>query len=234
MPSVIAYIRHGNYLPEEYSKRAFELYDTYRPLEADPLIPYAERAEKMREWWIRHYYLLVEYCLSKGIFTDVVRTNTMHFREGTLELIDLLHENNIPLVIFSAGLGDLISGFLEKDGRLYDNIHIVSNYFEFDEDGFAIGPVEPIIHSMNKGAIGMRAFPFYEKIAERKNVILLGDNLGDSEMVNGFEYENLLKIGFLNSDTDSNLPYYTEAFDLVITDDGEMHHVKDVVNEMLR
>ena len=50
-------------------------------------------------------------------------------------MLNFLHNHNIPLIIISgSGLGgDSISMFLEKEGKLYSNIHIVSNSFELDE-----------------------------------------------------------------------------------------------------
>jgi 5'-nucleotidase len=74
------------------------------------------------------------------------------------------------------------------------NVHIISNNFIRDKQGKAIGIQEPIIHSFNKNETTIKIFPFYQEIAERKNVLLLGDSPGDVHMADGFEYENILKI----------------------------------------
>jgi 5'-nucleotidase len=63
-----------------------------------------------------------------------------------------------------------------------------------DEDGKAIAIKEPIIHSFNKGETVVKDSPIYEEIKERKNILLLGDSLGDVRMADGFDYENILKI----------------------------------------
>ena len=90
-----------------------------------------------------------------------------------------------------------ISLYLQKEKKLYDNIHIISNSYEWDKDGYAKKVITPIIHVMNKDETIVKNFPFFMDIKNRKNVLLLGDSLGDIEMTTGFEYNNLIKIGFL-------------------------------------
>jgi 5'-nucleotidase len=60
---------------------------------------------------------------------------------------------------------------------------------------------DPIIHVFNKDETSLATMShIYKQIQYRKNVILLGDSLGDVGMVTGFDYVNLLKIGFLNAE----------------------------------
>jgi len=63
-----------------------------------------------------------------------------------------------------------------------------------DENGKAIAVREPIIHSFNKDETVVKNFPIYKDIKDRKNIILLGDGLGDAHMADGFDYENIIKI----------------------------------------
>ena len=56
------------------------------------------------------------------------------FRDGCQWFFDELHKHEIPLLIFSAGLGDIISEVISHQGRLYDNMKIVSNFLQFDEE----------------------------------------------------------------------------------------------------
>lgn len=50
------------------------------------------------------------------------------FREEAEELILTLRNHNVPLVIFSAGIGNVIDFFLQKTlGGFPNNVHIVSN-----------------------------------------------------------------------------------------------------------
>jgi spermidine synthase len=53
-------------------------------------------------------------------------------------------------------------------------------------------------------------------------------------MIDGFEYDNLLKIWFLNTDVKKKLEKYKENFDVVIVDDWNMKFVNDVLAEILK
>lgn len=56
----------------------------------------------------------------------------MHFRDGCTWFFDQLHANEIPLLIFSAGIGDVIIEVIKHQATLHDNMKIVSNYLEYD------------------------------------------------------------------------------------------------------
>ena len=55
----------------------------------------------------------------------------------------------------------------------YGGIHIISNFFNFDKKGNVLGYKGKIVHSLNKNEFEIKNTPFYNKIKERKNIILL-------------------------------------------------------------
>ena len=228
----VAQVRNGNYLSPEYVAKAHALFEIYHPIEISDVLSRKEKAEKMQEWWIAHLLLLKEHGFKKQVAEDIAAKKSMLFRQGALEFIDLLHEKNIPLVIMSAGLGDVFKERLAAEGRLYHNVYLISNFFEFDGTGRAISIPEPIIHSMNKHETAIRDFPSFEAIKDRKNVLLMGDLVEDVGMVEGFGYDNLIKIGFLNEKIDENMQKFKENFDVIIPDDGEMNYVHALVKEL--
>jgi 5'-nucleotidase len=122
--------------------------------------------------------------------------------------------------------------FLKKEKCFYSNIYIISNSFKWDKNGKAIGVKEPVIHSLNKDETMVKNFPFYKKIKNRKNVILLGDSPEDVGMVEGFAYKNLIKIGFLNEDVDKNLKLYKKVFDVLILNDSSLHFIKSLIKKL--
>jgi len=87
---------------------------------------------------------------------------------------------------------------------------------------------------MNKDETVLKKFPFFKKIKDRKNVILLGDNLEDVGMAKGFGYENLIKIGFLNENVKENLRPYKQNFDVIILNDSPINHVNTLIREMIK
>ncbi len=235
VPSLISILRNGNYLTLDYAEKAHALFNRYHPIEIDPNIPLEEKKKAMHEWWKRHFDLLIKCGLTKKDIEDVVKSSKVKFREGALEFIDLLHKYDIPLVIISSsGLGKYaLELFFKQYNRLYSNIYIISNEYIWDEKGKAIGIKEPIIHCMNKDETVLHQFPFYDKIKNRKNVILLGDSTSDIGMIHGFEYKNLLKIGFLNEKVEEMIEEYKKYFDIIIPNDGPMNFVVDLMKSIV-
>lgn len=233
-PSVISELRKGDYISKEYAKKAQELADKYHPIEVDSKLSNAEKKKAMHEWWSKHFDLLIESGLNKKHIQQIIDKGKIEFRGGAAEFLDLLHKNNIPLVIISSsGLGgDSISMFLEKKHKMYSNIHIISNNYTWDDDGNAIGIKKPIIHVMNKDETVLRNFPFYDNVKHRKNVILLGDSLGDIGMIEGFDFQNLIKIGFLNEDIDKQIDSYKKEYDVIVLDDGNMDFVTNLLKNI--
>jgi 5'-nucleotidase len=230
-PSVIAQIRNGKYLTPGYAPRAHALFDKYHPIELDTDISKEKKSAAMRQWWSEHFKLLVECGLTKDVMQEIVAAKTLRFREGALEFIDFLHKHKIPLVIMSAGPGDMIAMYLQQEGRLYDNVHIIANFLEFDATGKMVGAKEPIIHSLNKCEIILKDFLVFETVKDRPNVLLLGDSPDDVGMVEGFDYKNLLKIGFLNEEAEANLQEFKQTFDVVLLGDPGMEYINNLLHE---
>jgi len=197
-PTILAQIRNGRYLTEDYAPRASALFDKYHPIEISAKIPEKEKKKKMHDWWKAHFDLLVECGMNKQVINEIINKSEIKFRQGSSEFLEKLSINKIPLIIMSAGPGDMIKEHLKHEERLSPNIHIIADMFKFDKNGIVIGVEEPIIHSLNKHEIEVNKLPVYNELLERKNVLLLGDNLEDVGMIKGFPYENLIKIGFLN------------------------------------
>jgi len=238
IPSIISQIRNGEYLSKDYAERAHAMYDKYHAIEINPELSRQEKIPFMEEWWRTHYELLIKLSLSKADIERVVKKGKINFRKGVLEFLDTLNNNDIPLIILSAtGLGDAISMYFEKEKKMNKNINVVSNFFEFDCDGKARKVREPIIHSMNKHEIVLKQhnIQLFEKIQERKNIILIGDKIEDIGMVEGFEYENIIKIGFLNlkKEIDEQLARYKEVYDVIITGDGDFSYINELIGEIV-
>lgn len=233
-PSIISLLRDGNHLTEGYAEKAHALFDKYSVMENDLALSLEERKAAMQEWWGSHNKLLTESGLEKSDLEDIVNNGHLKFREGVLAFLDFLHEKKIPLVILSAsGCGDAIEMFLEKSGRNYSNVFYVTNQFNWDEEGKAVSIKGSIIHGLNKDETILQEIPeVYNEIKERKNVILLGDSLGDLGMVEGFSYENLLSIGLFNSGDEELEEKYLKIFDVVLAGDGDWSFVNELIENL--
>ncbi len=233
--TIIAQVRQGNYLTKDYSSRAHALFEKYHPTEIDPKIPLDEKKEKMHEWWKTHFELLVECGFDKKTINKIISMRGLKFRDGALDFFDYLHNKDIPLVIISAAMGDMIIEYLKQENRFYDNVGIIANFYQWDKKGKAEKIKEPMIHSMNKDETMVSDFPeIYQKIKNRKNVILLGDSLEDPDMVTGFDYSNLIRIGFLNEDVENNLEFYKKKYDVILTGDQDFSFVNNLLEELVK
>ena len=136
------------------------------------------------------------------------------------------------VILSSSGLGEeSIELYLKERGLLFENIHIISNAFEWNKSGYAVGIKKPIIHTLSKNETMVKDFPdIFEKVKNRKNVLLLGDSVSDNEMITGFDYDNLIKIGFLNENIEKNLENYQQNFDIVITNDSSIEFINNFLN----
>ena len=228
----IAQIREGGYLSEDYVKKSYTLYDKYRPFETNHKISDEERDKKMMEWWSRHIQLLVEQGMNKKVVEDIIKKKRILLRKGAEDFFKKLYEKNIPLLIFSAGIGDIIKGHLESKGLLYNNIHIISNFFDYNKKGKVRSYKSKIIHAFNKDEFAIRETKYFGMIKERKNVILIGDSLGDVDMAKGIEHEVILKIGFLNKDIEENRDVYERNYDALILNDGPMDFIVSMIESI--
>ncbi len=232
--AIITQLYEGNALTSDYRKKAQKLHDKYYPIEVNPKIPMKEKKKKMEEWWRTHKKLLIDSRLNLKDIQEVVDKGYLEFRKGALDFFDLTYKKQIPLVIFSAsGLGEAIPLYFKKVNKDYKNIHIISNSMEYDENGNAISIIEPVIHVFNKGEIALKGLPIMNQLKTRKNIILLGDSLGDINMTEGFNYEKIIKIGFLNYQDEEDLNDYKKVYDVVILNDGTMDYVNGLLKKII-
>lgn len=55
-------------------------------------------------------------------------------RDGYEQFFDRLQKYNVPVFIFSAGLGDVLEEIIHQAGVYHSNIKVVSNFMDFDEN----------------------------------------------------------------------------------------------------
>ncbi|PWZ20302.1 7-methylguanosine phosphate-specific 5'-nucleotidase [Zea mays] len=202
-------LRQGN---EEYDAKREALYQHYHPIEICPDIPLSEKAKLMEEWWEKTHGLLIEGGLTYEAITKSVSDAAIAFREGVVELFEYLEEREIPVLVFSAGLADIIEEvFRQKLHKTFKNIKVVSNRMVFNEEGRLIAFKGKTIHVLNKNehALDMAApvhgnpgdpngfMDDYSLVKKRTNVLLLGDHIGDLGMSDGLNYDNRIAVGFL-------------------------------------
>lgn len=97
-------------------------------------------------------------------------------RDGTHELFKFTNELNVPLLVFSAGLGDSILAVLKHANLMYDNVTLVSNFLQYD-NGILNGlgnEQNVMIHTFNKNEEALKGTAYYDMVHDRHHVLLMG------------------------------------------------------------
>lgn len=136
-------------------------------------------------------------------------------REGYEQFFDRLHQHDVPVFIFSAGLGDVLEEIIRQAGVYHPNVKVVSNFMDFDDNvsparlrssaqvtilrvnetrcvdlllisqGILKGFKGELIHVYNKHDGALRNTEYFKQLKEYCNIILMGDSLGDLSMADG-------------------------------------------------
>uniref|UniRef100_A0A7N5P9A9 5'-nucleotidase n=1 Tax=Ailuropoda melanoleuca TaxID=9646 RepID=A0A7N5P9A9_AILME len=198
-PSSYNILDNSKIISEECQNELKALLHHYYPIEIDPHRTIKEKLPHMVEWWTKAHDLLCQQRIQKVQIAQVVRESNAMLREGYKTFFNTLYQNNIPLFIFSAGIGDILEEIIRQMKVFHPNIHIVSNYMDFDEDGFLQGFKGQLIHTYNKNSSVCENSGYFQQLQGKTNILLLGDSMGDLTMADGVPgVENILKIGFLN------------------------------------
>lgn len=217
-------------LPDYVGNSFTVLFNRYYPVEIDPHKTLEEKLPAMVEWWTEAHDILLKSKLGRNVIRQSVAQSNITLRDKCDEFLLKLDRCSVPCLIFSAGLGDVIEEVVRQQAHLSENIHIVSNYMDFDNQGIICGFKGELIHVFNKNETAIGKSDYFETLSHRDNVILLGDSLGDIAMADGTAVlQNILKIGFLNDQNSHRKEAFLEAFDIVIDNDQSM----DVPNLIL-
>lgn len=220
-------------LPPSYATESGRLFKKYRPIEIDPTLPLETKIEAMNDWMIAAEELLRGLPFDPSEIPEVTAAYQGTLRDGTCELFRKLRDAGVPVLVFSAGLGDIVEAVLKLNGVLFENVKVISNFLKYKNgylDGFSN---EKLLHVFNKNEHALEQ-DYFRSLKRRKNVLLMGDSIGDAGMIDGMEEtNNVLKIGFLYDQVEHSLPSYMEKFDLVLIDDQTMNVPTDVLRRML-
>jgi len=233
-------------LAKGYKERSKERYDRYSPIELDINMLLDEKAKLITQWWHESLSDLVASGMSRLVITDALIPNATDLningstalnsriimkKEKVDGFFEVLTDNNIPLLIFSAGLGDIITNYLDIECLSYDKMHVLANFFEFDKNGLATGYKEPVVTSVNKNEGLVNHEKYLKEIEGRKNVILLGDQLEDNMMADGLKHDCVLKIGFASKKEDVDA--FSKVYDVVVINGNSMGYVNMLLGEIV-
>jgi HAD superfamily phosphoserine phosphatase-like hydrolase len=175
-------------LPPEGVERHTAIYNSFRPIEIQGKLT----AEIAREKWSETLDLITSYPIDiddvEAAFLSVAQ-----LRRGARELFDVCRANNVPTVVLSSGIRNVIQTMAE-----HYQIHptyILSNDLEFDDTTRLVTGWrrDSLVHILNKNEMGHSELAALRRT--RPNVLLLGDVPDDVRMVEG---DSVLRIRILD------------------------------------
>ena len=230
-------------LSENALQKTKELFDKYYPLENDVTIDAEIREKFSKEWYMQALEVLIEEKLSKDDFEKMLKNseNNYYFRYGVLELFSLVIKYKIPLFIISAGIYDIIEkSFYYLLGiklKEYDFIHLIANKFNYDSNNTLLSYNKSIIFPFNKGDILKDIFHKYH--TNDSYIIVMGDHINDADAIKHIDYEEEIKIGFLNIIEDSLSikqqklkEIFTLKYDVLIENDGNLNFIIELIKQI--
>lgn len=230
-------------LSEDYKEKARTLLQKYRPIEDSTQMTVAQKLPFIEEWWQQSELLLKGLCFQYEDIVKSIKKADLHLRDGSAEAFNKLFNKKIPIIVLSAGIGDVVELILMHENLFTENVSVVSNFLKMSKDNNGLSTIEgfkgqKLIHVFNKNE---HAYIDSHKndthLSGRSNVILLGDSLGDANMDGGIQYDTVLRIGFLNADLmeheDGYLQQYKLAFDIVLVQDQTMELLNYLLDEII-
>jgi 5'-nucleotidase len=203
-----------------------------------------EKIPHMEDWYHKVNALLAQQELNRDdVVAAVAGCADFRIRAGVAEAFQHCHERGIPIIILSAGLGNVIEEVVRQHipkvggvyGEPWENVRVLSNTMLWDENG-EFADFSPLIHMFNKSLADAPA-DLKALIKNRDHCILCGDGLGDLTMADGHMDGDLsiLKFGFLNEKIEARMPKYIApgGFDRIILNDGDWSTVlEDIINHL--
>ncbi|XP_014257103.1 7-methylguanosine phosphate-specific 5'-nucleotidase-like isoform X2 [Cimex lectularius] len=209
-------------LPREFITGTEQLYTKYRAIEENPQMSLEDKLPFMEDWWRLSFQLFIGLPFNQGDINQAVRDSKIVLRTGTDLAFKNLNKSKIPVLVFSAGLGNVVSTILNEYNLSFDNVKVISNFFQVENEKI-VGLQGGLIHVFNKNQHAIEYTTYFQDLKDRINAIVMGDSLGDANMSDGLQGNGyILKIGFLSSHIDEYLPQYLEKFDIVLLDDQTM------------
>ena len=220
-------------MPESYLTQAKALQQKYHPIEIDPDMDMDVKYRHMEDWVNAHNQLFRESGLKQSTITTAVvnamESKSFNMRDELASLVSKLTSSNVPLLIFSAGIANVLEHAFKitlDAENLPSNMQVISNRCIFDEnDGSLKDFSQPVLHVYNKSCTAFLDHPFFEQIDDRANFLLFGDGLGDLKMSQGLNIltDQILKFGFVNDESKLGevLPRFfaEDAYDVIILGD---------------
>jgi HAD superfamily hydrolase (TIGR01544 family) len=239
-------LEYSNGVSEDYKKLNKELFSKYSKIENDFSIDFETRDKLIHQWFKENLDLLLAEKIYKEDFYGMLiqAERNFYYRYGILEFFSLIEKNNIPLFIISGGISEIIEESLKVVVPEYQSlkeknlIHIVANQFEYDTNNKVVGYKSPFVYTFNKGETLKNIFKEFN--TGDANIIVMGDHLNDTDTVKHIDYNEEIKIGFINYFEDSlteqhhkMIEAYKLKYDVCLINDGNLTFINSLMKNII-
>ena len=202
---------YSGLLGDDFTKRYDEIHDKHNETWEDRFKAYID--------------LLHEKGLSNELVKEAVKNTDLELRNGAKEFLTKMYNLNIPVIIISCSLKNVIKEYLKLNNCYYNNIFIYSNYYDIENNGKNdIYEVTP--HSKNKITFSKE---LNEIIKTREYALLFGDIVDDVNMISKDKLNSTITVGFLDKKIEENLELYKATFDMVLTDNASFKEIEEII-----
>lgn len=214
---------YSELLGKDFKQKYAEIHDETELSESESN---EEKQKAFEQRFIAYMDLLRECQFNKDILEKAVEKTELTLRDGAKEFFRKMHENNIPVIIISSSIKNVIEEYLKQNHAYYDNIYIYANYL--DMNGKKENDVTNVT-PYNKDKIEFSK-ELNEIIKDKRYTILLGDIPDDVNMVSKEKLNHTITIGFLDKNIEANLEKYNKTFDIVLTNGESFKEVLKLIN----
>lgn len=214
---------YSELLGKKFKQKYAEIHDETELSESES----NEAKQKAFEQRFMSYMELLRDChFNKDILERAVEKTDLTLRDGAEEFFRKMYENNIPVIIISCSLKNVIEEYIKQNHVYYDNIYIYANYLDMNgKKENNVANVTP--YSKNKIEFSKE---LNEIIKDKRYTILLGDIPDDINMVSKEKLNHTITIGFLEKDIEKNLEKYNKTFDIVLTNGASFKDVLEIID----
>lgn len=187
------------------------------------------------EWWDKAHELMLKHGQPpRHLIPRMVRESDMVARPGALKLLERFAALNVPVLIVSAGLSDVIEEFLRQHSAWTENVTICSNRLNYAADSApqSVAP-DPPITSFTKATAYRASSAFFKQHCGRSTIFVMGDSCSDIDSAENIPYRHLISVGFLNDKPMMEAAKYAQTFDaLVLGSEGSLGGIEELLDDI--
>ena len=107
-------MENSPHLPSDYTSKSSALKEKYLPIEHSPDMSVEEKLPHIVEWYEKTNELLQICGLKKSMIPEMVEASSVELRDDTDLLLRRLQGDQVPVLVLSAGCGDLVEAILDR------------------------------------------------------------------------------------------------------------------------